>query len=82
MLKGQKNKLLSDEPILTDECHKQLEELQEIRLSNERKINELGQLYSKSVRRHIIWSLGIPFQKSFFFSTDTEPIVYAPNAIE
>lgn len=55
VLKGQKNKLLSDEPIFTDECHKQMEELQKTRLSNERKISELGQLYSKSVRCDVIF---------------------------
>lgn len=50
VLKGKKARISTEEPILTDECLKQMEELQEVKLSNERKIGELGQLYSKPVR--------------------------------
>lgn len=51
VLKVRKARILSEEPIVSDECLKQMEELQEVKLSNERKISELGQLYTKPVRR-------------------------------
>ncbi|XP_055309300.1 augmin complex subunit dgt3 [Sitodiplosis mosellana] len=47
VLKGRTTRIISEEPILADECLKQMEELQEVKLSNERKISELGQLYLK-----------------------------------
>lgn len=50
VLKVRKARILSEEPIVSDECLKQLEELQEVKMLNERKISELGQLYTKPVR--------------------------------
>lgn len=50
VLKVRKARILSEESIVSDECLKQLEELQEVKMSNERKISELGQLYTKPVR--------------------------------
>lgn len=50
MLKSQKDRFLSEEPIISNKCMRQIEELQEVKLSNERKINELGQLYTKPVQ--------------------------------
>lgn len=50
-LKSEKSKLLSKEQSVTDECLKMVEEFQDIRLTNERKIGEIGQLYLKSVCR-------------------------------
>ncbi|XP_031636892.1 augmin complex subunit dgt3 [Contarinia nasturtii] len=47
VLKGKKARLMAEEPIVADECLRKMEELQEVKLSNERKINELGQLYLK-----------------------------------
>lgn len=49
VLKVQKAKLLSEEPTVFDECLRQMEELQEAKLSNVRKITELNQIYSKPV---------------------------------
>lgn len=48
-LKSKSTKLLSEEPTLGDECLRRMEELQDAKFSNERKINELGLLYSKPV---------------------------------
>lgn len=50
LLRSQKLRLLSEEPIVANDCLRQMEELQEVKLLNERKINELGQFYSKPVR--------------------------------
>lgn len=49
VLKGRKSRMCLEKPILANECLKLTEELQEAKLSNERKITELGQLYSKPV---------------------------------
>lgn len=49
--RGKKSKLLLEEQTVADECMERMHELKEIRLSNERKIRELGQLYSKPVRK-------------------------------
>lgn len=53
ILKGRKARQFSEEPIVADNCLKQMEELQEVKMSNERKITELGQLYSKQVQREL-----------------------------
>lgn len=52
VLKGKKARILSEESLLGDECLRQMEEFQDIKLSNERKINDLGQLYSKPVHQN------------------------------
>lgn len=49
VLKGQNARLSAEEPIVSNECLRQMEELQETKMSNERKINELAQLYLKPV---------------------------------
>lgn len=50
VLKRKQVKLSSEEPIVANNCLKQMEELHEVKMLNERKINELEQLYSKPVR--------------------------------
>lgn len=48
-LKVQKTRLISEEPVLSDKCLEQMVELQEVKMLNEHKINELDQLYTKPV---------------------------------
>lgn len=49
VLNGKNVQFLSEDPTVKDECLRLMEELQEVKLSNERKISELRQLYSKPV---------------------------------
>lgn len=49
VLKGQKSKILNAS-MATVECMKLMQKLEEIKSQNESKINELDQIYSKSVR--------------------------------